>query len=104
MRVPVGDPARREIDPVVAHQPAGPHLDRRREQRVVGLGVEQLPGQHRAVVEFVDDRVLRVVRCAGQGEDQWKYWPPSITIVWPVMKSAAGVQRKTTAPTTSSGS
>ena len=90
MRVPVGDPARREIDPVVAHQPAGPHLDRRREQRVVGLGVEQLPGQHRAVVELLDDRVLRVVRRAGEGEDQWKYWPPSITIVWPVMKSAAG--------------
>ena len=24
---------------------------------------------------------------------QWKYWPPSITIVWPVTKSAVGPAR-----------
>jgi hypothetical protein len=26
-------------------------------------------------------------------EDQWKVWPPSITIVWPVTKSEPGPQR-----------
>src|SRR5262249_27615636 len=46
---------------------------------------------------------LDAVTMLVEREDQWKYWPPSITIVCPVTKSAAGVQRKTTAPTTSSG-
>jgi hypothetical protein len=50
------------------------------------------------------DGVRRAVRLRRESEDQWKNCPPSMTIVWPVMKSAAGVQRKTTAPTTSSGS
>ncbi len=30
-------------------------------------------------------------------------WPPSMTIVWPVMKPAPGPHRNTTAPATSSG-
>src|SRR5207248_2269040 len=82
-----------------------------------------LPDQARAVVESVHDCVPSSVGGPREGEDasagepvvparalsfrgraaQWKYWPPSITIVWPVMKSAAGLHRKTTAPTTSSG-
>ena len=46
---------------------------------------------------------LDTVRVLGESQDQWKYWPPSITIVWPVTNEAPGPQRKTTAPTTSSG-
>src|SRR5439155_1226048 len=100
MRVPVGDAAGRKVDSVEAQQP----LDLRIEvdlcaQQRVGWGVvEQLPVQARAVVDLVGDDVRRVVPLSREREDQWKYWPPSITMVWPVTKSAAGVQRKTTAP------
>src|SRR5262249_56104484 len=69
-----------------------------------GVGVQELAGEGRGVVELVDKGVLRVVRHSRERENQWKYCPPSITIVCPVMKSASGLQRKTTAPTTSSGS
>ena len=40
---------------------------------------------------------------AQQLANQWKYWPPSITMVWPVMNSDPGPQRNTPAPTTSAG-
>ena len=44
--------------------------------------------------DVVDDAVAGLgrdaVRVLGQAEDQWKYWPPSITIVWPVTKSEPG--------------
>ena len=107
MHVPVRDPARREVDAVAAQDP----LAR------LGLALE-LPDDRRPVdargsevrlvaLEVVDDPASRLgLHSAGmlrEDEAQWKYWPPSMTIVWPVMKSAAGVQRKTTAPTTSSG-
>ena len=62
------------------------------EERVVGLGVEQLPDQGRPVVELVDDGVLRTVVRPRQGQDQWKYWPPSMTIV--LLCRSAGVYSK----------
>ena len=104
VHVSVGNPAGWEVDAVEARNPLAVELDRRCDERVCGSSVEQLPDQPRAVLEDVLDPKMRsVVRGRRQGEDQWKYWPPSMTIVWPVTKSAAGVQRKTTAPTTSSG-
>jgi hypothetical protein len=66
MGVPIGDPPRREVDPVVPHQPAGLDGHRSGEQLVAGLGVEQLPDEGRSVVEFVDDGVLRTVVRSGQ--------------------------------------
>ena len=55
--------------------------------------------------DVVDDTVSRLrhdpARMVEERENQWKYWPPSITIVWPVTKSDSGLQKKTTAPTTS---
>ena len=57
--------------------------------------------------EVVEDGVapgrLGAARVREQGEPQWKYWPPSMTMVWPVTNADPGPQRNTTAPTTSSG-
>src|SRR5262249_48749966 len=70
--------------------------------------VAELPAQRAAVLELVDDAVRAVGARAGgaHGErepGQWKYWPPSMTIVCPVRKVDSGPHRKATAPTTSSG-
>ena len=96
VRVPVGDAARREIDAVAAHDP------------VPGRPLRQLPDERMAVdarrtahglvaLDVVDDVVAGpegdAVRVLREPQDQWKYWPPSITIVWPVTKSDAGPQR-----------
>ena len=47
--------------------------------------------------DVVDDAVagggLDPARMVVEGEPQWKYWPPSITMVWPVTKSEYGPAR-----------
>src|SRR5262249_20529110 len=96
-------------------------LDESRDERALGveLVVIELPDERRPVdggraeardgrVDVVDDAVaadrLDAGREAVQREPQWKYWPPSMTIVWPVTNDAAGPARYATAPTTSAGS
>ena len=120
MDVTVCDAAGREVDPVAADDPAdrGVELHFRSERRARSVTAE-LPDEGVAADASRSDRCLvslEVVddarpslgfdsgRMLVEREPQWKYCPPSITIVCPVMKPAAGVQRKTTAPTTSSGS
>src|SRR5205807_3436355 len=104
MRVAIGDAARREVDPVAAEQPVslGPvvHLPDER------LAVDARGAEVRLVAGDVVHDARPVLGHDALGADrdpQWKYWPPSITIVCPVTKPAAGLQKKTTAPTTSSG-
>ena len=107
MDVPIRDAAGREVDPVTADDPGRQARDRRAPRRARACRPGR-PEPCLVPVEVVDDADVRP-RCSTpsgvllERADQWKYWPPSMTIVWPVMKSAAGVQRKTAAPTTSSG-
>ena len=106
MRVEVGHAGRREVDPVAADEPvAGESLGQLLNERPA-------PDARGAVVRLVTldvvDHVVAVLGLDARGvirqvQDQWKVWPPSITIVWPVTKSECGPQRKTTAPTTSCG-
>ena len=101
------DSSRREVHAIAAQHPVA----------VLRL-VRELPDERVSLhggrtevrlisLDVVDDPIPRrgshAAGMLGQLEAQWKYWPPSMTIVCPVMKSAAGEQRKTTAPTTSSG-
>ena len=48
-------------------------------------------------LQVVDDAIARrcldAVRMLVEREVQWKYWPPSITIVWPVTKLALDPER-----------
>ena len=96
MGVPVGDAAGREVDAVAAEQPgrrpAARSAPRRARARRRGRARVCLVAR-----DVVDDAVaglgLDAVRVLRQAEDQWKYWPPSITIVWPVTKSEPGPQR-----------
>jgi hypothetical protein len=48
-------------------------------------------------LDVVDDMVagaeLDAARVIGEAQDQWKVWPPSITIVCPVTKSEPGPLR-----------
>ena len=107
MDVSVRDPAGREVDAVAAQQPlAGARIlhdlpDEGRPVHPRGAEPRRVP------LQVVDDARpglrLHALGPLVKREDQWKYWPPSMTIVCPVTKSADGVQRKTTAPTTSSG-
>ena len=96
MGVPVGDAAGREVDAVAAEQPgAGRPLGQLPDERVP---LDARRADVRLVArDVVDDPVARpgldAVRVLRQAEDQWKYWPPSITIVWPVTKSEPGPQR-----------
>ena len=114
----MGDAAGAEVDPIAAHEPVGAvvELDLAREQRTVGLVVGELPheraARHRVLVgrlgiDVVDDAVgaggLGALRMLGEREPQWKYWPPSMTMVWPVMNVEPGPHRKATAPTMSAG-
>ena len=96
MRVQVRDAAGREVDPVAAQQPVafGPLRQLPHERVPVdvrGAVVRLVP------LDVVDDAVAGLgrdaVRMLGQAEDQWKYWPPSITIVCPVTKSDCGPAR-----------
>src|SRR5829696_5969794 len=120
MDMPMGDTAGRKVDPVAADDPAGRGIELHLggEGRP-GLVAVELPHERRTVhtgcpeprrvpLEVVDDARSWLghdsLRMLVERKPQWKYCPPSITMVWPVMKPAAGVQRKTTAPTTSSGS
>jgi hypothetical protein len=117
MVVAVGDAAGREVDPVAAHEPVAPELDvggqrggaavlahRPDDRGPVDAG-RAARGRVRAEVvhDHTDRADVTTFAMFVQREDQWKYWPPSMTIVWPVTKSAAGEQRNTTAPATSSG-
>ena len=98
MRVAVRDPAGRELDAVAAHQPPGGrvelHVDR--EERAFAAVFGELPDQRPAVdlpiaeprlvpLDVVDHPVTRCGRHAVslvvEREPQWKYWPPSMTII-----------------------
>src|SRR5207248_1186199 len=83
-------------------------LDRLRELRACGAVLREFPDERVLLdrdraeprvtpADVVDDPVPRQRRRArGQVEErqpQWKYWPPSITIVCPVTKSEPGPQR-----------
>src|SRR5207247_8470719 len=119
VHVAVRNSSRRKVDAIAAQDPArgALELDLRHELRAVALtsdsplerrtGNAHGPRVRLVSLEVVDDpvsgRSLQPIGMLVEREDQWKYWPPSMTMVWPVMKSAPGVQRKTTAPTTSSG-
>ncbi len=56
-------------------------VDLHGDESVRRRAIEQLPDEPRPVLELVLDPVLRVVGRRGEREDQWKYWPPSMTIV-----------------------
>ena len=74
----------------------------------VALVVVHLPDERETVdrggaepralgVDVVDDTVAADRLDAGveavEREPQWKYWPPSMTIVWPVTNAAPGPAR-----------
>src|SRR2546428_4066891 len=105
MRVTVGHPTGWEVDPVAAQEPARPlvELDRGREQGAVAGRVAELPDERAAAngrraevggaaLDVVDGPVstgsLHAVGMLEERQDQWKYWPPSITIVCPVTNPA----------------
>ena len=109
MRVQVRDAAQREVDPVAADDPVGERveLDEPGEQGALRLAlvVVELPDERGAVdlggaeprlaaLQVVDDAVaadrLDARLEAVEGESQWKYWPPSMTMVWPVTNDADG--------------
>ena len=95
VHVAVRDPARLEVDAVAPQQPAVARLDLAGELRAVLVAAERPaergpvdPGRRevRGVgAEVEDDRVRPLgVDAAGvveEREPQWKYWPPSMTIV-----------------------
>ena len=97
MRVPVGDAARREVDAVAAHEPLGRRRARPRadEQRARRRRRRRAPtrarGRRRAswTTRLRPASALGAVGMLGEREPQWKYWPPSMTIVWPVMNVGA---------------
>ena len=97
-------------DAVAPDQPFHPRIELEvdRERRAVGAVLGELPHDRRSVdgdvaevrrvaLEVVDDAVsgqgLDAVGMLEQREVQWKVWPPSITIVWPVTKSEPGPHR-----------
>src|SRR5262249_30746863 len=96
MRVEVRNAAGREVDAVAADDPVALGL-------LGQLPDERLPVDLRGAVmrlvalDVVDDAiaVLRphAFRVLRELEDQWKYWPPSMTIVCPVTKSEPGPHR-----------
>ena len=109
MRVALGDPAEREVDSIAADDPLGERVELHepREQRAlrVALVVVELPDERGALDrrgaeagrpgrEVVDDAVAADRLDPGleavERESQWKYWPPSITIVCPVTNDARG--------------
>ena len=120
MCVPVGDAAGREVDAVAAHDPVGERatsIDGAREQRRPPVAPE-LPDERgpvhlrraemgRVVRDVVDDTVparvsVPVVNSHGGDRSdrratalisQWKYWPPSMTMVWPVTNADDGPAR-----------
>ena len=76
--------SRRRVAPSAPSTSACPSTSRGAVVRLVPLDV-------------VDDAGARLgrdsLRMLGEAEDQWKYWPPSITIVCPVTKSECGPAR-----------
>jgi len=97
MHVTMSDSAWREVHAVAAHDPLAPRveLDVDCESCVLALAPD-LPHDGRAVhasptvvsfvpLQVVDDTgpSLRVDTSGSlmEREDQWKYWPPSMTIV-----------------------
>ena len=98
-------PAEREVDPVAPHDPRGERieLDEPRDERALRLALVavELPDERpsldgrapeaRGVVrDVVHDAVAadgldaRLEAVEWRAACQWKYWPPSMTIVWPV--------------------
>ena len=100
MDVPVRDAAGREVDAVAAQRPSpvarraslASATELARRARARRRSAQPKPRPRRSSV--VHDAVPRARRRRRPGAEsakhQWKYWPPSMTIVWPVMKSAAG--------------
>ncbi len=81
MHVPVRDASGREVDPVESGDPPGGDVDLHGDESVGRRAIEKLPDEPRPVLELVLDPVRSVVGRRGEREDQWKYWPPSMTIV-----------------------
>ena len=110
--VAVCDAAEREVDPVAPHDPGGERVELHevRDQRALGveLVVVELPDERRPVdlgrpeardrgTQVVDDAVAADRLDAGlevvEREPQWKYCPPSMTIVCPVTNDEVGPAR-----------
>src|SRR5205085_1797073 len=93
VRVRVRDASRREVDAVAADEPIAlrPLVDLPDER----IAVDPRGAEVRLVAaDVVDDAraVLRLHAVREAGDPQWKVWPPSMTIVCPVMKSEPGPQ------------
>jgi hypothetical protein len=96
MCVEVRNAAWGEVDAVAAdHGRRRRSLDQVPDERVA---LDACSTEMRLVtLDVVDDSIAGFGRHAagmlGETENQWKVWPPSITIVWPVTKSEPGPQK-----------
>ena len=91
MRVQVRDAARWEVDAVAAERASrlpGRSVSSHTSARPSTRAAPKCASSRGDVVDHVVARPrLDTVRVIGEPENQWNVWPPSITIVWPVMKS-----------------
>jgi hypothetical protein len=83
MRVRVGDAAGREVDAIAAEQPvAGRALGEFPDERVSldPRGTDARPIRFDVVDDVLSRACLHARWMIRQLQDQWKVWPPSITI------------------------